>query len=46
MGCLPGESILLEQIAPFGDPISVKVAGYLLSLRVDEAEHIEVELIN
>ncbi len=45
MGCVPGENILLEQIAPFGDPISVKVSGYLLSLRLNEAEDIEVELI-
>ena len=46
MGCVPGESILLEQIAPFGDPISVKISGYSLSLRINEAEHIEVEIIN
>jgi len=46
MGCVPGESILLEQIAPFGDPISVKVSGYSLSLRINEAEHIQVEIIN
>jgi len=46
MGCVPGESILLEQIAPFGDPISVKVSGYVLSLRINEAEQIEVEVIN
>ena len=31
MGCVPGEEILLEQIAPLGDPISVKVAGYRLA---------------
>lgn len=46
MGCVPGESILLDQVAPFGDPISVKVSGYVLSLRIKEAEHIEVELID
>lgn len=46
MGCVPGESIAMEQIAPFGDPISVKVSGYLLSLRKNEAEEIEVEIIN
>lgn len=46
MGCVPGESILLEQIAPFGDPISVKISGYSLSLRINEAEDIEVELID
>ena len=44
MGCVPGESILIEQIAPFGDPISVKVSGYFLSLRLNEAEDIEVEV--
>jgi ferrous iron transport protein A len=44
MGCVPGESILLEKIAPLGDPISISVAGYRLSLRLNEAEHILVEL--
>jgi ferrous iron transport protein A len=46
MGCVPGEKILLEQIAPLGDPISVSVAGYHLSLRLNEAEHIFVEINN
>lgn len=46
MGCVPGERILMEQIAPLGDPISVSVAGYHLSLRLNEAEHILVEIIN
>jgi ferrous iron transport protein A len=44
MGCVPGEAILLEQVAPLGDPISVNVAGYHLSLRLNEAEHIMVEV--
>jgi len=44
MGCVPGETILLEQIAPLGDPISVRVAGYHLSLRLNEAEHILVDI--
>ena len=44
MGCVPGERILLEQVAPLGDPILVNVAGYHLSLRLNEAEHILVEL--
>ena len=42
MGCIPGELITVEQIAPLGDPISISVAGYLLSLRNDEAESIIV----
>jgi ferrous iron transport protein A len=44
MGCIPGEKIILEQVAPLGDPISVSVAGYHLSLRINEAEHIFVEI--
>lgn len=46
MGCVPGEKILMEQVAPLGDPVSVSVAGYHLSLRLNEAEHILVELNN
>ena len=38
----PGELITVEQIAPLGDPISISVAGYSLSLRNDEAEGIIV----
>ncbi len=44
MGCVPGENILLEQIAPMGGPISVTVAGYRLSLRINEAENILVKV--
>ena len=43
MGCLPGEEVVVEQIAPLGDPISIRVAGYQLSLRLNEANHIIVE---
>jgi ferrous iron transport protein A len=46
MGCLPGEKITLEQKAPLGDPISVSIAGYSLSLRLNEAENIFVEVTN
>ena len=45
MGCLPGEEISVEQVAPLGDPVSVSIAGYTLSLRLDEAEHIIVDSI-
>jgi ferrous iron transport protein A len=44
MGCVPGEKILVEQKAPLGDPISVTIAGYRLSLRLNEAEHIIVDI--
>jgi ferrous iron transport protein A len=45
MGCVPGEIIKVEKIAPLGDPISIAVAGYQLSLRLDEAENIFVDPI-
>ena len=45
MGCIPGEIITLEKIAPLKDPISILVAGYTLSLRINEAESIIVEVI-
>ena len=45
MGCVPGEKIKVDQIAPFKDPISISVAGYQLSLRLNEADQILVEEI-
>jgi len=45
MGCVPGEKVTVDQIAPFKDPISILVAGYRLSLRLNEAEHVIVEEI-
>ena len=45
MGCIPGETIKIDQLAPMGDPISITVAGYHLSLRLDEAEMVWVEEI-
>jgi ferrous iron transport protein A len=46
MGCVPGERIYLEQVAPLGDPISIKISGYSLSLRLNEAQHINVTVIS
>ena len=43
MGCIPGEMVVMEQIAPLGDPISIRIAGYSLSLRLNEADHIILE---
>ncbi len=44
MGFIPGEDITMEQIAPLGDPVSVNIAGYQVSLRINEAETIMVEI--
>ena len=43
MGCVPGEKVVVDQVAPLGDPISILVAGYHLSLRLNEAALIWVE---
>jgi Fe2+ transport system protein FeoA len=45
MGLLPGTSVTLVRTAPLGDPIEIKVRGYLLTLRKSEAEHVQVEEI-
>ena len=44
MGVEPGTMIEVERVAPPGDPVDVKVKGYHLSLRKDEATGITVEL--
>lgn len=43
MGVTRGSLIEVERVAPLGDPIEVKVKGYHLSLRNEDAEKIEVE---
>lgn len=42
MGLIRGSRVMVERIAPLGDPISVKVKGCSVSLRKQEASHIEV----
>jgi len=45
MGCVPGEPIWVEMIAPFGDPMAIQIAGYYLSIRKQDADKIWVELL-
>jgi len=37
MGCIPGIEVKLNSRAPLGDPITIIVNDYTLSLRLDEA---------
>ena len=46
MGCLPGEEIEMIAEAPLGDPITVRITGYRLSLRKQEASKVEIERIS
>ena len=43
MGCLPGTEVVVELVAPLGDPLAIRVSGYHLSLRKDEAASIIIE---
>lgn len=43
MGITKGVKIDVCKVAPFGDPVEIKVRGYQLSLRKADAEMIEVE---
>lgn len=43
MGISRGSVIEVERVAPLGDPVEIKVKGYHLSIRKDEAASIEVE---
>ena len=43
MGISRGTTIEVERVAPLGDPIEVKVKGYHLSIRKDEAKYIVIE---
>ena len=46
MGLTMGTECTVQRYAPMGDPMELKVRGYCLSLRLAEAEGIEVEISN
>jgi ferrous iron transport protein A len=46
MGCIPGEPVWIEMIAPMGDPLAIQIAGYYLSIRKKDADKIWVETLN
>ena len=43
MGITKGVEIYVRKVAPLGDPVELTVRGYELSLRIADAEMIEVE---
>jgi ferrous iron transport protein A len=45
MGLTPGVEIRVIRVAPMGDPVEIQVRGFALSLRKDEAEALQVEII-
>ena len=43
LGLTPGTPFSVQQVAPLGDPLELKVRGFQLSLRRNEAGAIKVE---
>ncbi|MFH0727806.1 MAG: FeoA family protein [Pseudomonadota bacterium] len=43
MGLTRGTEIAVERIAPLGDPVEIRIRGFLLTLRKDEASALIVE---
>lgn len=46
MGLIPHTKLTLRKVAPMGDPIEIRIRGYELTLRSDDAANISVEPIN
>ncbi len=43
MGLTPGVEFSVTRLAPMGDPVEIKVRGFSLSLRKDEADALLIE---
>jgi len=43
MGVIPGAEVTLIKFAPMGDPMELRIRGYELTLRVDDAKKIGIE---
>ncbi|MBR6049697.1 MAG: FeoA domain-containing protein, partial [Clostridia bacterium] len=45
MGIIPGTDVTIVKFAPMGDPVEICLHGYELTLRLDDADKINVEPI-
>lgn len=46
MGIIPGAEVTLVKFAPMGDPMELQIHGYELTLRLAEAEKIQIQKIS
>jgi ferrous iron transport protein A len=46
MGLLPGETIMLENVAPFGDPIAVLLSESKICIRLQDAASVQIKPID
>lgn len=44
MGLIPRTGVVIVKTAPMGDPIELRLRGYELTLRKEDAKNIEVEI--
>lgn len=42
MGLIPKTKVTVQKIAPMGDPVEIRLRGYELTLRLDDAAKIEI----
>jgi ferrous iron transport protein B len=45
MGVIPGAEVTMVKLAPMGDPMELRIHGYELTIRLEDAEQIEIEPI-
>ena len=43
MGLIPGTKVTLQKIAPMGDPIQIRLRGYELTIRREDASKIALQ---
>ena len=43
MGLIPKTKVMIRKVAPMGDPIELHLRGYELTIRLEDAEKIEIE---
>ena len=43
MGLIPGTHVLLQKVAPMGDPIQIQIRGYELTIRREDAKRITLQ---
>ena len=46
MGLTPGTELSITRVAPMGDPVEIRVRGFALTLRKNEADTLSVEKVS
>ena len=46
MGIIPGMDVTVVKFAPMGDPVQILISGYELTIRLEDAEKIEIENVH